>query len=135
MYKCIDNTLVLGRRKNCFRERGESIDRSIEVIDDRMRDRTNEFRTRERERGRDVCYSRCTRKVHDRCLRGSIRGWCTRMACNYRSLHVLVIASGLSGRRFSSLRKRKEEEEDGIINGESLVIIKYLREGILFQRR
>lgn len=41
---------MLGRRKNCFRERGESIDRSIEVIDDRMRDRTNEFRTRERER-------------------------------------------------------------------------------------
>lgn len=55
----------------------------------------------------------------------------TWMACNYRSLHVLVIVSAPSGRRFSCLGER-------VINGDrdgaSLVIVKYLREGILFQR-
>lgn len=63
-------------RKNCFCatvcERGESIDRSIGLIDDHVIERIS-ARIRERERAFVIPVARST--VHDRCLRGSIRGW------------------------------------------------------------
>lgn len=91
-------------RKNCFCatvcERGESIDRSIGLIDDHVIERIS-ARVRETERERLLFPWRVLRYMTDVCAAPFADG--TWMACNYRSFRVLVIVSALSGRRFSCL--------------------------------